>query len=228
MVIRAPASEVSGLVEAWRGSEVAAADGGWLGRVTLGDALLHEQRAKVLKRRRRRRGWGRSVAVCVAMLFWVHVRGGWQAATSTDPRSLSPRPYPPVPPTPSPHTTRSNPRLHTPAAGGGQPAQAWVGLARPGPILLQPYPIVPCRPCLPPSPRRLLQALDSLRKYEAGFGRQVRLLLHPPARPPAPVGMRRAGRCGALRAARLWWGVCLLLLTHAHTLAHTHETRTCM
>ncbi|EFJ49894.1 hypothetical protein VOLCADRAFT_104135 [Volvox carteri f. nagariensis] len=48
LVIRAPLSESSALVEGWRGSEVAAEDAGWMGRVQLGDALLHHQRAQAL------------------------------------------------------------------------------------------------------------------------------------------------------------------------------------
>ncbi|GIL74182.1 hypothetical protein Vretifemale_4181, partial [Volvox reticuliferus] len=48
LVIRAPLSESSALVEGWRGSDVAAEDAGWMGRVQLEDALLHQQRAQAL------------------------------------------------------------------------------------------------------------------------------------------------------------------------------------
>ncbi|KXZ50395.1 hypothetical protein GPECTOR_16g568 [Gonium pectorale] len=48
LVIRAPPGEAAALVGGWRGSSVAAEDGAWLGRLQLGDALLHDQRAKAL------------------------------------------------------------------------------------------------------------------------------------------------------------------------------------
>ncbi|GIL42172.1 hypothetical protein Vafri_236 [Volvox africanus] len=64
LIIRAPPSESSALVEGWRGSDVANEDAGWMGRMQLEDALLHQQRAQALAGLRKyESSFGRQVAV---------------------------------------------------------------------------------------------------------------------------------------------------------------------
>lgn len=47
LVIRSPPAVVSAMSEQWRRSDAAAEDSAWLGRLTLHDALMHNNTEKV-------------------------------------------------------------------------------------------------------------------------------------------------------------------------------------